>query len=328
MRRNRFLTYEASSQCGTIIGMTSNLHSSPQRAYPRYQIFILLFAMTIAFSWARTASAGVMDLYVKEPLDVRGKPAYGSAVLTRLEAGDRVVISPVIYGKYRKVRLPRGDDSIDGYVRSADIVYSLIRERPIEGADDWYPTARVLGIFGVLSFMEKGDEFDFTTTSQVHYSVAEAHGSSNYFGLFFEEPFSRRFTGRAQFSLRKTITEGTAEPLNGAPGQSAPVKRTERFFGLGFSGKYYVLPDSNLWLSGGLEVALHRSTESSVSNTSSIPLNVKESGTLIIPFVSTGLDLDVFKVIRVIPEIRIFIPANASKSAYGLELFLSAGYQL
>ncbi len=288
----------------------------------------ILFFLVFAWFWSPSTFAAVLDLYVKEPLDIRGKAVDGSAILTRLESGDRVVISPVVYGKYRKVRLPRGDDSIDGYVRSSDIVYSVIRERSVEGSDDWSPTARTVGLLGAMTFMQKGDEFDFTTASGVRYSVADAHGSSNYFGLFYEHPTSRRFAARFQFNLRKIMTEGTAEPINGAAGQSVPVKRTERFFGLGVSGKYYLLPDSNFWFSGGLELALHRSTESTVRNTSTIPLSVKESGALVLPFVGTGLDIDLFNVVRAIPEIRVFIPANSSKSAYGIELFLSLGYEL
>jgi hypothetical protein len=280
---------------------------------------IVLFSVNPA--WA------ILDLFVKETIQVYGKPDNRSKSITVLEPGDRVVISPTQYGLYRKVLLRSSKVPVAAYIFADDIMKSEIRERSefsADGIGPGYLNHFGMGVLSGFSYsMQSGRAIE--TTGGDSYQIESLTGSALYFGAYLDIPIRpNQFQVRAYFALRNLSAEGTAKPENGS-GPNAQIKATQSFYSLGVVARFYGTGDNDLWYGGGIEFAQTSKANLSVKNVTAIELDPGGKPLYIIPFAALGYNFNVYEQYYLLPEMRLAGAINSTPKIYLLEVLLAGG---
>ena len=149
-----------------------------------YVIFLFFLLPTVVVG-------AVLELDVRESIDVY-KKSNGRKRISQLGPGDRVVISPYIYGKYRKVLITYKGKKRGGYIAIQDIVRSRIIPKGERFIDrGLYRNQRAFGVSTIIFHSQGGSQeihgVDGDTYKVEGYKV---YGAS--FALYGHLPLGRR----------------------------------------------------------------------------------------------------------------------------------------
>ena len=287
-------------------------------------ILPLLFTCS-AFAYERP----IFDLQVLEELPVYAKPDKKSAVISRLDRGDLVVISAKVYGAFRKVLVTAKSRPTAGYIPIAKIKRSQIRERSNEMEHDrqTYNSKYSLGLALVPSYMQQGAAA-FQLSDGTTYDTSAFTGTSYFFSLFTDVPVGPKWGLRPYVSFRTTNFKGTATQRDAAPGAtSKSVTRQQTLTGLGLVIKRYTSTTSSWWWGGGCEIAVGSKVSIKISHVP-VPTSAEDKPFFLMGFLSLGGDIPApyLKSIYLVTDLRVgMLGTNQFMTAY-VESFIGLAY--
>lgn len=268
-------------------------------------------------AWAK------LDLYVEEPLTVYSKPDLSAKSDLQLSAGQKVLISPKIYGSWRKVLVRHQGQRVIGYVRVRDLVHSYIREGGYEAElRRSYGESSAFGISMISSFMEQGDRQIKTSVEDV-FTVDKMTSHSSFISLFYDRPVENRAVFRVSLGLRQTQFIGKTHLQNSTA--EAHVKVEQTLLALGFAAKFYSPRFLSLWWGGMVEVA--RGSSVSVTLGDEVQ-NREEKPFFVLTTVDAGWDFHVTSDFYILPSVRLGAVVTTQPYIPTVEALLSFGYTL
>ena len=285
-------------------------------------ILLLVLGAATAPAWA------IYDLYVQDDMPVYQKPERGARQVSRLSRGDRVVISPKIYGAYRKVLVTYGGKRRGGYIRISQMRKSYIKDRDEENLKGKriYTRKYSLGLSVVGSYMRQGAR-SFSTGAGDQYDISAFASTTFFFSLFSDIPWSRTMMLRPYLTFRSTKFKGEAE-LKGAINALRPaqVSLEQKFLGLGLMAKFYGAPRDSFWYGGGIE--LGNGTSSDLVIDDGIPLEVEgeDKPFFALIYGAAGWDIPAPGAFWLAPDFRLGIVPNNDPMIMYLEVYLSLAY--
>lgn len=296
----------------------------------KQQLLAPVLAFLFALVWAERGWA-ILDLEVQENLVVYEKASTRSREVTRLTRGDKVVVSPKIYGSFRKVLVSFEGRRKGGYV----LISSLSRSQIVERGDSELKGKRVytnrysLGIDLVGSFFQQGAR-NFTTSSEDTYEISALKSTAFFFSIYSDIPWNNKTMLRPYFAFRSIEFKGAAE-LKGAVNSNHPaeVSLNQKLFGVGLTIKKYGHPLDYFWYGGGLEMAEKTSTETAVEDGSILQTaEDHDKSILVLLFGTIGWQIPAPGSIWISPHLRIGFVPNSDPKIYFFETFLGVSYNL
>lgn len=271
------------------------------------------------------AERAILDLEVFEDLPVYAKPNSRSVVISRLSRGDRVVVSPQIYGSFRKVLVTARGRPTAGYVPIRKIVRSQIRERGAEEGLGTYSSRYSLGLAFVPAYMRQG-ESAFQLSDGSTYDTTVFSGTSYFFSLFMDMPISPRWGVRPYISFRETSLKGTTTRRDDPPGVAAKkITREQSLTGLGLVLKRYTSENSSWWWGGGAEIAVGSKVAVKISSVP-VPTSDEDKPFFLMGFLAMGADFSLMKSIYFVPDLRLGMIGTTQPMTIYAESFLGLAY--
>lgn len=271
----------------------------------------------------------ILDIYVQDDLPVYDKPEAGSREVSRLTRGDRLVISPKIYGAYRKVLVTYGGKRQGGFIKISQIRRSYIKDRDEEelAKQRIYNRDYGLGLSLIASHMRQ-DGRKFTTGAADTYDISPLTSTTFFFSIFSDVPWSNTMMLRPYLSFRSTKFKGEAELVGSInPLRPAQVTLEQSFLGIGVLAKMYDGPRDTFWWGGGIEVG--SGDKSNLIIDDGIPLKVEgEKPLYVLLYGSIGWDVPAPGAFWLVPDLRLGIVPNNDPIILYLEAFVSVAYSL
>lgn len=270
----------------------------------------------------------VLDLQVLEELAVYADANLKSAVISRLNRGDMVVISPKIYGRFRKVLITYKGKPTGGYVLITQIKRSQIREREVEEENGRkpYKSDYAVGVAVVGSYLRQG-ESSFQLSDNTAYQTSVFMSTSFFMSIFADMPLNLRWSLRPYLTLRTTKFKGTAIQQNAAPGTTRKnVSREQSLTGVGLLAKRYS-EGGGWWWGGGAELAMGNKVTVKVDGIE-VPTSDEDKPFFLMGSVAAGGDIPIpgFKKLYLVPDVRLGLIGTTTPMTLFFESFIGVGY--
>lgn len=285
-------------------------------------IKLTLLGLLAILPWQSFAAE---ELLVRNSVKVYAAPRASSEVITTLEQGERVPISPKEYGRFRKVLVQSGGKRRAGYILKTSLQGNRIRE--VRGRSSKASTEKVYHTrtgFGLpLNLSYTGQSaWTFSSSDGSKIDIASFAGVSVFFGLSLDLPLDPQWSLRGEVLFRKVSQTGTATPSGGSP---TPIERSISLLGFGATAKYYSDANSNFWLGGGVEIAKATGIQLTFANTSA-PVAESDFPTYFILKPGLGQDFHLTSDLFLLAEARALLVLNTSPVIYGAEIGLTVAY--
>jgi hypothetical protein len=289
-------------------------------------LFFVLSALCCQSSWA------ILDLHVQEDLVVFDKASSGAKTISQLAKGDVVVVSPVVYGSYRKVLVMHDGKRVAGYIFSQKLKDSYITDRDEEMAKDREEQVikrrYAFGLFGGFFFMQQNPNTYADITGENTYNSSYLTSTEPLFGIYLDVPLNDKIVVRPYVSFRNTQFKGNAVNPNAVNPLTVPtVSIDQNLVGLGALIKYYPFASGSYWLGLAGEYAYPTSISGTILN--QIPFqiaNLKKQGYGLVQF-GTGFDI-LYNDFQLTPEIRAGEVVNAKPGIVDVEFMIGIGVLL
>jgi hypothetical protein len=294
---------------------------------PIWRVVLLVFPLLFSnFCWA------ILDLHVQEDLVVYEKASSDSKPISQLAKGDVIVVSPVIYGSFRKVLVMHDGKRVPGYVLSQKIKDSYIVDRDDEIAkereEQVIKRRYAFGLFGGFFFMQQNPNSYADTTGANIYNSSYLTSTDPVFGFYLDVPTTDQLIIRPYLSFRNTQLKGNATNPNAVNPLTIPtVEIDENLVGLGALLKYYPFASGSYWLGFAGEYAYATTASGTILN--QIPFtvaNLKKQNYGIAQF-ATGFDI-LFNDFQLSPELRAGEVLTAKPSIIDVEFMVGIGVLL
>jgi hypothetical protein len=284
--------------------------------------------LCLTFLWGISALAGtVLELVVKEELEVLSEPRSGALVIARLGPGDNVVTSARLYQAFRKVLVIADGKPKAGYVLLTSIKQSPVRERDVSTvpAGKGYAGRIGLGAAIVGSYLRQGKgQFELPDGTEYQLSVFES--KSFFLSVFADFPINERWAARASVVLRQTHFRGSAEQLNtGNPNNTHTIERDQQLLGMGIAVKRY-LNRSRYWLGGGVEMGQGTNVTIKIDGQDA-PTSDRDLPFFAICFLGTGGDWKLFGPVYLVPDFRVGVIGTIRPPALYVEGLVGLAYR-
>lgn len=263
----------------------------------------------------------ILDLVVKEKLQVYKKPKSSSKVVTVLVRGDRVVISPVSYSGFKKVLVTYEGKRQAGYIPAKNIKLSVIEDRnKVEGSP--IVLRKNFGAYAALSYNNQAEtELDLSGFPGAR--VGGASGFPNFWGLYYQMPILSKTVLQMSLSAREFFTQGTGEVI--PDGGQEILEKTEKMYTAGVFAKRYGTNGSIFWTGAGAEIAMVQDVEVKIEGGSSFEFT-GENATYILLNAGLGFDIKAYDKVFIIPELRVGAAVNASPFIFYGDLMVGVSY--
>lgn len=274
-----------------------------------YVLFVFIYTPNL---WA------VIDLVVREEVKVYQNPTMRSKVISTLTRGDKVVISPMLYGNWRKVLVTYQGKRQGGFVLIKDISLSIIEDREAKGTNLFRKNHSFGFNLNLIFQLQANSNFDVVGFDNA--TIGSRTGLDFYLGLDYQRPVSS--WGLLQFSLKKRSTklQGNAELIPG--GGSDMVEIDKSMISIGSFLKYYKDESSFFWKGAGLEIAKVNSIDVNLSN--GAPLKYKDEEMIyIIGNIGMGWDIKWNDKYYITTEARGNVNFNGQPMIFSLEAIVS-----
>lgn len=294
------------------------------RAIVQIGVFLAVL-LPASLAWA------ILDLEVNERLPVYMKPRSSSKKISQLGRGDKVVVSPKKYGKYRKVLIRYKGKRRGGYIPSRLIVKSKIvrRKEPGEMRFGSHGYNKTVGISFNLAQMYM-QEKSFSTSATDTYDIAEFKSAQGYLNVFGDFPIKPGRSVRAHIALRSVKFAGQAS-LRGVVGATTNYDVSmERTF-IGFGGTYRMFPNmsSSFWWGPGLEYAHGDTATVTIKGSNGFQQTSEESASAwALAFVDCGWEIGVSQNMFLTPLFRFGAILNNDPIVLDLEASVGLIYRL
>lgn len=274
----------------------------------------------------------VSDLIVREKLRVYLKRNTKSKVVSTLQRGDKVVISPKLYGDWRKVLVTYDGERRPGYILSKDIKVSVISDR-LEGVvNDLLISSsfggQIIANFNYQQAHAKPLEgFDDA-------SVDDLSGFGTYFGGHYHFQFKDGIFGgkwkeqlegvllKTYIEQKKLFFQGSGELV---ADQTDTVEVTYTSTVAGLTAKFYENFNSFYWIGGGLEVGLINDLSASLEGGAKLPL-IQSVPTPVIVHAGMGWDFKYSDSTYISPEIRAGVFFTESPMVFTFEFLVNVSF--
>jgi len=284
-------------------------------------IFLVMVASVMEPAWA------ILDLYVQDDLPVYEKPRRRSRQVSYLTRGDRVVISPKIYGRYRKVLITYEGKRRGGFIRISQMRRSYIKDRDKEKLKNKkiYIGRYSLGLNATGSYMHQGAR-SFNSNSQDTYDISSFDSMTFFFSIFSDIPSSKTMMLRPYLAFRSTKFEGKAKLRNANALKPVDIMLEQDFLSFGLMAKIYDSPRKSFWYGGGGE--LGNATESRLVIDNEIPLEVQDE---VKPFFTllygaVGWDIPAPNRFWLNPDFRLGVIVNKKPIIMYVDALISVSY--
>ena len=247
------------------------------------------------------ARGEILELSVYESLDVYKKPN-GRKRISQLDRGDRVVISPRIYGNYRKVLITYKGKKRSGYIAIKDIVRSTIASQSEKFLDyRVYKNRKSMGINTTLFFSQIGEQ-NIQTVNENTYEVGKLKMFASYLALYGQYPWGSRKAVDISLSFFRSEGEGNVYLQNSDISEEIEV--TQRQMRLRGLLKFYHHSNASFWYGPLLDLAWRRSSQFKVK---SIDIKAKDEKDKFFIVIGGGIgwDIQLSRSIYLIPEIKL-----------------------
>lgn len=288
----------------------------------------------LLLGWAPAATAKeILDLYVQEELPVYSKPTETATVISRLNRGDQVVVSPKFYGSFRKVLVTYKGRSIGGYVPGRLLVRSYVKSRADmakeKGERKRYGSRYSLGLALVGSYLRQG-ESTFQLSDTLVYDTTAFQSFTTFFSVFLDKPLAATMGLRSYVSFRQTRFEGRVterDSLSPTP-MSPKTTRQQSLTGVGLVLRNYGRPNSNWWWGGGGELAMGNKVTIKFDGIAVTP-EEEEKPVFAILFGAIGGDvaLPISRSLYLVPDLRLGSVLSTKPITLYAETFLGIAYQ-
>lgn len=291
-------------------------------------LFFIFMLFLCGLSQAGAKSKAIYDLEVLEELPVHSEANLNSPIISRLNRGDKVVVSPKIYGSFRKVLITYRGKARGGFVPIAKIARSLIKERGATTSDGRKPYASeyAVGLAAVVSYLRQG-ESTFQQTDGEIYDTTPLQSTTFFFSVFADIPIDSGWGLRTYVALRETNFSGTVSRRNDVFATKRKVNRTQSLTGVGLIGKFYNSPGSGWWWGGGLELAMGKRITIKVDDVE-LPVEDTDKPFFAIAYGALGAYIPVpgFSSLFLAPDIRLGTIATTTPITLYVETFLAGSY--
>lgn len=291
------------------------------------KIFTVLGLVIGTSAFAKTKV--VYDLEVNEELAVYQDADTESPIISRLNRGDKVVVSQKLYDEFRKVLITYRGRPTAGYVLIEKIKRSQIKQRGAEDSDgrSRYSSAMAFGIALVPSYLKQGAS-TFQLSDGTVYDTTAFESLTYFFSLFMDIPMDPSWGLRTYLSFRETNFRGTATPRGALPGSpSLKVERDQSLTGLGVVAKIYTSPNSGLWWGGGAELAFGKKVSLKLSDVE-VPTQDEDKPMFAIAYAAGGFELGFpgIKRLFIVPDLRLGTIVTTKPIMIYTESFLALSY--
>lgn len=264
----------------------------------------------------------VTDLIVRESLTVYKKRSTRSKVVTTLLRGDKVVVSPEVYGKWRKVLVTYDGKRKPGYVQIRKIQTSVIKERLEGEINELLLDQSVGGQFSFFYSFQPARSFPvqgFTDPAKIN----DQSGFSTNIGAHYQYPWRKGILLKGYLDNKTIKLQGRGEIVPDVP---IDMKIDYTLITLGAMAKFYNNHNSFFWKGAGIEIG-------SISGVSvqAGPGAVLYGGKVPMPIIATGSlgwDYKVSNDIYITPEIRASALLSESPMILSIELMVDVSYLL
>ncbi|MBT4761117.1 MAG: hypothetical protein HOO06_05405 [Bdellovibrionaceae bacterium] len=281
------------------------------------KLFYLICVVTLLplKTWA------VLDLIVRGEIKVYKQATTKSKLISTLIRGDRVVISPKLYGSWRKVLVTYRGKRQGGFVQNKDIILSSIEERNHEEYNTFRTNKSISVSTNIVFELQSESDFDIVGFDAA--TIGSRSGYNYFLGIDYQMPVSS--WGLLQFSLKKrgSELEGNAEMI--PDGGRNMVEIHQNMISVGSFLKFYKDKSSFFWKGAGLEIAKVNSIGVNLTDGASLTYN-GDLPTYIIGSVGMGWDYKWKENLYIIPEARASAIINASPIVLSGELILSLSW--
>ena len=190
--------------------------------------------------------AEILELYVQESIDVY-KEADGKKKISQLGRGDRVIISPRIYGNFRKVLITYRGKKRSGYIAQTDIIRSTIQPQSEKFRDQRvYKNRGAIGLGATFSFLGSLGRDLQRRSNNDDYRAKGSQGLGSQISLFGHYPLAPRHTFSVSLSQLSVTFKGQAHSKE-APEASKDIEISEDWLGLKGNLKIYSHLNGLFW---------------------------------------------------------------------------------
>jgi len=283
-------------------------------------LFLLFFSIT---------ALAVLDLNVKESLEVYKEADKKSRLIIVAEPGDRFVVSPVDYGSYYKILLV-GLKEEEGYILKEKVKRSTIKERFIAQNNERYHWSYGVGLFGIYSDTTV-KTIKFVTAGGVNYTAEKMHGTSSSSGISLDFPINLDWGAKLAYASRKIKMAAEAGPTDGISGNKVELQSEQVYKSYAGEVKYYFSREVEIWGGFGVENFSLESSSFYIYNLGgglvTIPVEIPQGGNTL--FASLGIDIGLghSKKLFLLPEVRYQQALNSSFEMKIYEIFLGLAWK-
>lgn len=278
----------------------------------------ILFFIILGLSL--NAYSEIIDLLVKENLDVYQKPSTNSKKISTLTRGDKVVLSPVGYGEFRKVLVTYKGKRVGGYILAKNIRLSKEISRGDSG-DNLLKRSKSF-TFSLDFTYNTQFEKDLQINGYSDATIGTQKGVSNTFSLGYQHPFRQNFVFQYKLTKLKLVWDGSGDLNVSTTGVGIETKIDG--WALGANMKYYSNIDSIFWWKLGADVVSIQSIELTADNGVNI-VDASEISSLFNLSLGIGWDAEYSHNFFIVPEIytNFYFGADKMPMQIGAALTLS-----
>ena len=264
----------------------------------------------------------ILELHVQESIDVYHKP--DGKRISQLDRGDRVVISPRIYGGFRKVLITYKGKKRGGYIAISDMEKSTIGPRGKRFINHYlYKNRKGFGLSGVVSYLSQESQ-EVDSAEGKTYEVGKLTAPGFHWAVRGQYPWGQEKAVEVSLALYSIKVGGEVH----AKGQPLPMEEIDvAESGLLLGGLLKFYGGETFWYGPSLDLSLRQSIEFKIKGID-IGAKVEKSGLFVGVGGSLGWDIPLSDSIYFIPELKLGVGVNKKPFVMESHLILTFAWAL